>query len=50
MRIDTNDMISVSEVSRIGVSKLINEASEGREYILIKNNKPAAALVGMEKL
>jgi prevent-host-death family protein len=50
MNIDTNDMISVSEVSRIGVSKLVNEASEGREFVLIKNNKPAAALVGIEKL
>ena len=50
MNIDTNDMISISEVSKHGVSKLVNEASEGREFILIKNNKPAAALVGIDKL
>jgi antitoxin (DNA-binding transcriptional repressor) of toxin-antitoxin stability system len=50
MNIDTNDMISISDVSKQGVSRLVNEASEGREFILIKNNKPAAALVGIEKL
>jgi prevent-host-death family protein len=50
VHIDTNDMISISEVSKQGISKLVNEASEGREFILIKNNKPAAALVGIDKL
>jgi antitoxin (DNA-binding transcriptional repressor) of toxin-antitoxin stability system len=40
----------VTEASRQGVSKLVSEASAGRDLILIRNNKPAAAIVGIEKL
>jgi prevent-host-death family protein len=50
MKINTEDLISVTEASRQGVSKLVSEASEGREIILIRNNKPAAAIVGIDKL
>jgi hypothetical protein len=39
MRIDTNDMISVTEASAQGLSKLISEASKGRQLVVFKNNK-----------
>ena len=50
MNINMDDLISVTEANRQGVSKLVSEASSGRELILIRNNKPAAAIVGIEKL
>ncbi|ASR38032.1 hypothetical protein BAY61_26855 [Prauserella marina] len=50
MKIDTNDLISVTDANNKGVSKLVAEASEGREFVLIKNNKPAAVLVGIDKV
>lgn len=50
MKIDTNDLISVTDASNKGVSKLVNEASEGREFVLMRNNKPAAAIIGIDKL
>jgi len=49
MKINTDDLISVTEASRQGISKLVNEASEGRDFVVIKNNRPAAAIVGIEK-
>lgn len=50
MKIDTNDLISVTEASNKGVSKLVNDVSAGREFVLIRNNQPAAAIVGIDKL
>lgn len=50
MKINSNDLISVTEASRQGVSRLVSAASEGRDLVLIKNNRPAAAIVGIEKL
>lgn len=49
MKINTDDLISVSEVSRQGVSKLVAEANAGREFVLMRNNKPAAVIVGIDK-
>ncbi|MGH3544591.1 MAG: hypothetical protein ACRDPW_01460 [Mycobacteriales bacterium] len=53
MNVNTNDLISVSEASQLGVSKLISNASEGRAQVVIKNNKVVAAVIGtaaMEQL
>ncbi len=53
MNINTNDLISVSEASQLGVSKLISNASEGRTQVVTKNNKVVAAVIGtaaMEQL
>ncbi|RJQ91189.1 type II toxin-antitoxin system Phd/YefM family antitoxin [Amycolatopsis panacis] len=50
VKIDTNDLISVSDANKQGVSKLVAEASEGRDLVLIKNNKPAAVIVGIDKI
>lgn len=48
--IDTADLISISEASKLGVSGLVREAEAGREQVLLRNNKPVAAVVGMERL
>lgn len=50
MNINIDDLISITDASRQGVSKLVSEASAGRELVLIKNNKPVAVIVGIEKL
>jgi PHD/YefM family antitoxin component YafN of YafNO toxin-antitoxin module len=46
MKIDTNDMITVSEVRDKGVSWLIGEAGAGRNLVVLRNSKPAAVVVG----
>lgn len=48
--IDTANLISISEASKLGVSSLVREAEAGREQVLLRNNKPVAAVVGMERL
>jgi len=53
MNIDTRDLISVSEVSSRGLSSIISEAEEGRPKVILRSNKPVAAIVDiatMEKL
>jgi len=53
MNIDTKDLISVSEASSRGLSSIVNEAAEGRHKVILRSNKPIAAIVDiatMEKL
>mgnify|MGYP000645622243 CR=1 FL=1 len=47
--VDTEDLISISEANKLGVSALIREAEEGRERIVLRNNKPVAVVMGMER-
>lgn len=49
MKINTEDMISVTDANR-DVSRLVSEASAGRTFIIMKQNTPAAALVGTDQL
>lgn len=50
MKIDLADLISVTDANNKGVSKLVNEASEGRQFVVLRNNKPTAAIVGIDQL
>jgi prevent-host-death family protein len=50
MKINTQDMISVTEANRRGVSSLVKTASEGRPVVLVRNNEPAAVMVGVETM
>ena len=53
MKIDTRDIVSVTDVNAKGVSWLINEALGGRTIGVMKSNKLAAVVVGtavMEKI
>jgi hypothetical protein len=47
MRVDTNDLISVTEASAQGVSKLVSDAEQGRPRVFLRNNKPVAMMVDM---
>jgi prevent-host-death family protein len=48
--VDTDNLISISEANRLGVSGLVREAEEGRDQVVLRNNKPVAAVVGMHRL
>ena len=48
--IDTADLISISDANKLGVSALIREAEAGHERVVLRNNKPVAAVVGIERL
>jgi prevent-host-death family protein len=48
--IDTNSLLSISEASQKGVSALIRAAEEGRDQVVLRNNKPVAAVVSMRRL
>ncbi len=48
--IDTSDLISISDASKLGVSGLIRQAEQGRDRVVLRNNKPVAAVISMERL
>jgi prevent-host-death family protein len=48
--IDTTDLISVTDAGKMGVSKLVQTAEHGGRWIVVRNNKPVAAVVGIESL
>src|SRR5687767_9875742 len=50
MKVDTSDLISISEASSKGVSKLVTEAEHGRPQVLLRNNKAVAAIVGISSI
>lgn len=49
MRINTKDMVSVTELGR-DLSRRISDAHAGRTVVVLKNNQPAAALVSPEEM
>lgn len=50
MKIDTRDMVNVSEASNRGVSWLVREAEGGRTMLIVKNSEPAVVVTNVEKL
>jgi prevent-host-death family protein len=48
--IDMDNSISISEAIRLGVSGLVREAEEGRDQVVLRNNRPVAAVVGIHRL
>ena len=49
-KIDSDDLISVTEAGKLGLSRLLREAEEGHDRIVMRNNKPVAAVVNMRRL
>ena len=45
-----DNLVSVSEASRRGVSWLAQQAESGQEKVILRNGKPVAAFVGLEIL
>lgn len=50
MNVDTRDLISITDANRKGVSGLVADAESGRAQVLIRHNKPIAAVVGLDVL
>ena len=48
--VDTADLISISDANRLGVSGLVREAEQGHEQVVLRNNKPVAAVVSIKRL
>lgn len=49
-KVDTKDLISVSEANKIGISGLVKAAEQGEQRVVIRNGKPVAAVVSIEFL
>ena len=49
-RVDTAGMLSVSDAAKLGVSRLVRDAEEGQEHVLLRNNRPVAAVVSIRRL
>ncbi|HET7416450.1 MAG TPA: type II toxin-antitoxin system Phd/YefM family antitoxin [Solirubrobacterales bacterium] len=49
-KVDTQDLISVSEANKIGISGLVKAAEQGEQRVVIRNGKPVAAVVSIESL
>ena len=47
--IDHRDVVGVTELANSS-SRLVADAAQGRSFIISKNNRPTAALVGMVRL
>ena len=48
--VDTAALISISDASKLGVSALVREAEAGHDQVVLRNNKPVAAVVSMKRL
>lgn len=48
--VDTADLISISEANKLGVSGLVRQAEGGHEQVVLRNNRPVAAVVSMRRL
>ena len=49
MRVDTNDLISVTNANRAGISRLVNDAAEGKTIGILRNSEVAAFIIGPEQ-
>lgn len=50
MIIDTDHLLPISEANAKGISRLAADAEGGQEWVLLRNSKPVAAVVGMGKM
>lgn len=50
MNVDTRDLISISDASNRGVSKLVTDAENGRPQVLMRNSRAVAAVVDIDSM
>lgn len=48
--VDTDELIPLTEASRMGLSALVRDAEAGKRRVLVRNNKPVAAILSMGML
>src|SRR2546430_421477 len=47
---EASDQISISDADKLGVSALVRQAASGREQIVLRGNKPVAAVMSFKRL
>jgi antitoxin (DNA-binding transcriptional repressor) of toxin-antitoxin stability system len=45
MDMNTDDLISIGKINDTGLSRLVREAEQGHHKVILRSNKPVAALV-----
>jgi antitoxin (DNA-binding transcriptional repressor) of toxin-antitoxin stability system len=50
MLVDTDHLLPIGEAASKGISRLAAEAESGHDYVLLRNSRPVAAVVGVDKL
>ncbi len=50
VHIDTTDLLSITDANKRGISGLARDAEQGLDRVLLRNNKPVAAVVSMRRL
>ncbi|HET7484864.1 MAG TPA: type II toxin-antitoxin system prevent-host-death family antitoxin [Solirubrobacterales bacterium] len=48
--VDTKELISISDASKVGISALVKAAEDGEQRVLMRNSKPVAAVVSIDVL
>jgi prevent-host-death family protein len=49
-QVDTQDLISISDANKIGISALVKAAEHGGQRVLVRSGKPVAAVIGIDAL
>lgn len=47
--VETENLISISDANKLGVSGLVREAEEGHDRIVLRNNKAVAVVMSVER-
>ena len=47
--IDTDDLISLTDASKLGLSALVRDAEAGHDRVLVRNNKAVAVMMSIER-
>jgi Antitoxin Phd_YefM, type II toxin-antitoxin system len=50
MLVDTDHLLPIGEAASRGISRLAADAEGGHDYVLLRNSRPVAAVIGMDKL
>jgi antitoxin (DNA-binding transcriptional repressor) of toxin-antitoxin stability system len=50
MNIDTDDIVSIGKISEGGLSRMVREAEDGRHKVILRSNKPVAAIVDIQTM
>ncbi len=50
MIVDTDRLMPISEANNKGISRLVQEAEGGHDTVLLRNSRPVAAVVNVERL
>lgn len=49
MRVHTDDLISVTDAAKVGVSRLVSDAEDGMVRVILRNSRPVAVILSLER-